>query len=94
MTHDEIIKAERVFINGVWDTLKGDHNDLRKQQIILHLYRDAIREIAPAVLDEATNLADGHIPLGYMSERERSYCNEHGEEIAHAIRAMKTRYEQ
>lgn len=56
--------------------------------------RAAIRVIAPVVLDEATNLADGHLPLGYMSERERSYCNEHGEEIAHAIRALKTRYEQ
>lgn len=97
MTHDELIEAGGMAIfevspdrkAGAW--LEAHFQTRAKYR---DLARAAIRVIAPAVLDEATNLADGHLPLGYMSERERSYCNEHGEEIAHAIRAMKTRYEQ
>lgn len=42
-----------------------------------------------AGLEEAADIADQHIALGYMSGRERSYCHEHGDEIASAIRALK-----
>lgn len=33
--------AEQVFIDQVWEALKGDHTDLRKQAIILRAFRDA-----------------------------------------------------
>lgn len=37
--------------------------------------------------EECAKVADDHRAMGYMSGRERSYCHEHGDEIAAAIRA-------
>ena len=45
--------------------------------------------IRAQALEEAAKVAEAHKPMGYMSDRERSYCTEHSEEIAAAIRSMK-----
>jgi hypothetical protein len=34
--------SDEAFANAVWDALKGDHNDLRKQAIILRAHRAAL----------------------------------------------------
>jgi hypothetical protein len=36
--------------------------------------------------EEAAEIAEKCVPGGYMSDRERSYCADHGEDIAAAIR--------
>lgn len=41
---DQII-IDQIFCSRVWDALKGDHNDLRKQAIILEAHRDACARI-------------------------------------------------
>lgn len=42
MTNDQTVKqAECDFSNAVWSALKGDHNDLRRQALILRAYRTA-----------------------------------------------------
>jgi len=35
-------ELDRTFAETVWQALKGDHNDLRRQQIILRAHRDAL----------------------------------------------------
>jgi hypothetical protein len=38
---DDVVKEESIFCDKVWEALKGDHNDLRRQQIILNAFRTA-----------------------------------------------------
>lgn len=42
MPNKALIEIEQPFCAAVWDALKGDHNDLRKQAIILVAFREAI----------------------------------------------------
>ena len=44
------------FANAVWDALKGDHNDLRKQQIILKAYRESALAHACVNYDDAIDM--------------------------------------
>jgi hypothetical protein len=39
---DDVVEADEQFANAVWEALKGDHTDLRKQAIILQAHRSAI----------------------------------------------------
>ena len=39
-----------------------------------------------AIMGRAASMAEQHEPVGYMSDRERSYCIDHGQEIADIIR--------
>jgi len=39
---ETVTQADNTFANAVWAALKGDHNDLRKQAIILEAYRAII----------------------------------------------------
>lgn len=39
------------FADAVWGALKGDHNDLRRQQIILQAHREALASTQPAIRD-------------------------------------------
>ena len=39
-------------------------------------------------LRQAAEVASAHQPTGYMSDRERDYCRDHGEEISDAITAL------
>jgi len=39
---ERVTQADNAFANAVWAALKGDHNDLRKQAIILEAYRAII----------------------------------------------------
>ena len=41
------IEAEKVFCAAVWDALKADANDLRKQQRILKAHRAALASEQP-----------------------------------------------
>lgn len=41
-----------------------------------------------AALEEAAKVAEEHKATGYMSDRERGYCHDHGDEIATSIRAL------
>jgi hypothetical protein len=47
--------------------------------------RDAVLE----ALEKAAQVAENHGPLGYMSDRERDYCRDHGGEIAEQIQALQ-----
>ena len=42
---------EERFINSVWEVLKRDSDDLRKQQAILRLFREA-RAASPSVTEQ------------------------------------------
>lgn len=44
------------FANAVWEALKGDHNDLRKQAIILQAYRESALAHACAHYDDAIDM--------------------------------------
>lgn len=46
----------------------------------------AFAKFEAEIREECAAVAEGHKALGYMSDRERDYCHEHGEEIAAAIR--------
>lgn len=52
MTHNTR-EVEDTFINAVWEVLKRDSNDLRKQQAILGLYRDALHHQLQKAREEA-----------------------------------------
>jgi hypothetical protein len=58
--HRDVPGAEEVedqaFCAAVWDALKGDHNDLRRQQIILKAHRAAL-DAARAELAEMREAA-------------------------------------
>jgi hypothetical protein len=41
-----VVQEDEAFSAAVWDALKGDHNDLRKQAIILRAHRAALRRFA------------------------------------------------
>ena len=52
--------------------------------------------ISPAtnrMLEQAAKIAEGHEPTGYMSDRERDYCRDHGQEIADLIRCAAPQVE-
>lgn len=50
--------ADEKFINGVMDALKRDANDLRKQQTILALYREATKSLRARIAHLEATLAD------------------------------------
>jgi hypothetical protein len=50
--------------------------------------RAAIAAIMPAIGERMAVCAEGHAATGYMSDRERSYCREHGDEIGEQLRAL------
>lgn len=43
--------VEEMFMQEIWEALKGDHADLRRQQIILRAYREAGRAAVRAALE-------------------------------------------
>lgn len=43
---DPLVEEKRIFCATVWNALKGDHNDLRRQQIILDAFRSARHGLA------------------------------------------------
>lgn len=62
---DQLIDVESAFCDAVWEALKGDHNDLRKQQRILKAHRAAVASLPTAASVEV----GGHIPdAGKMVE--------------------------
>jgi len=50
--------------------------------------RDEARWHLAGALERCAKVAEDHKALGYMSDRERDYCIQHGEEIAEAIRSL------
>ena len=44
MPSGEAVDRDEAFCDVVWSALKGDHNDLRRQQIILNAFRAALGE--------------------------------------------------
>ena len=46
----------------------------------------AFAKYREAIMERAASMAEQHEPVGYMSDRERSYCIDHGQEIADIIR--------
>jgi hypothetical protein len=46
---------DEAFANAVWDALKGDHSDLRKQAIILEAHRTTP---APITTEQSSEIAD------------------------------------
>lgn len=48
----------------------------------------AMQSLINSTLEKAAGVADEFKQLGYMSDRERDYCQQHGEEIATAIRQL------
>ena len=72
MSGDKLTVTDEQFCSAVWDALKGDHNDLRRQQIILEAHRsartntttelvEALREIV--ALDQPIDIVDVMNPL-------------------------------
>lgn len=53
-----------------------------------HPTLEAIQSLINSTLEKAAGVADEFKQLGYMSDRERDYCQQHGEEIATAIRQL------
>lgn len=40
-------------------------------------------------VERCAKVAEEYKQMGYMSERERDYCQQHGEDVAEAIRTLK-----
>lgn len=54
-----VVQEDEAFSAAVWDALKGDHNDLRKQAIILRAHRAALRRFAsPQTVGEVGQLVE------------------------------------
>jgi len=51
-------EAELKFLDAVWSALKGDHNDLRREQIILKAYRESVAQVREDALSQAAKIAD------------------------------------
>jgi hypothetical protein len=61
MSGDKLTVTDEQFCSAVWDALKGDHNDLRRQQIILEAHRSA-RTNTTTELVEALRGVVSHFP--------------------------------
>lgn len=71
---------DRAFCEVVWAALKGDHNDLRRERMILHAHRDFRQAAYAAGLERAAVIAWEYGPDLLKSV---------GYNIATAIRAEK-----
>ena len=49
---------DRAFCEVVWAALKGDHNDLRRERMILHAHRDFRQAAFNAGLERAAVILD------------------------------------
>ena len=93
MTHDELIEAVARAIGGFseddWSVLADWYRDIFRDYA-----RAAIREIAPAVLDEAAGWADNFADMNAGSSRAdiHAACIT-ARDIANTIRALKQGYE-
>lgn len=57
MTKPTITDEDRAFCEVVWAALKGDHNDLRRERMILHAHRDFCQAAFNAGLERAAVIA-------------------------------------
>jgi hypothetical protein len=59
---------------------------LAKADAILAHIASTTAAAVQAETERCAAIAEGFEPTGYMSDREREYCRQHGEEVAEAIR--------
>ena len=69
---------EQEFLHHVNEALKGDHNDLRREQIILRAYRSALSQALEPILLMPERVHEGSYNIGYNAalEKARSYASD------------------
>lgn len=68
-THTTKEAPQEAFANVVWEALHADHNDLRKQQIILRACRAEITKAQVSVLEEVASIVEAwHYKKGGYTE--------------------------
>jgi hypothetical protein len=56
---DGLVERDHTFCSVVWEALKGDHNDLRKEAIILRAFRAVIAALPSPDLDGPCPICKG-----------------------------------
>jgi hypothetical protein len=82
MSTSELVEA---FVSQVWEALKGDHNDLRREQIILRAFREA-QQAAAARLEELER-------ENARLQKERDYAVKWGNASVESVQEAMWRYQ-